>query len=73
MVAMTYEHPGASARIQELFAAGRIVHHPVFPGRVDPAARRIESDEDVEDVIALLRRNYDRIVAASPGLHGAVT
>ncbi|HMJ33630.1 MAG TPA: luciferase family protein [Baekduia sp.] len=47
----------------ELFAEGRIVHHPVFPGRRGPAARRIESDEDVEDVIRLMRDNYDRIVA----------
>jgi hypothetical protein len=44
----------------ELFAQGRIVDHPVFPGRVGPAARRIEDDEDVRDVIALLRMNYDR-------------
>ena len=119
MVGMTYEHPGASARItaevtswpgieaghgrrgeyafrvgrreighlhgdhsahfsfppdvwQELHAAGRIAEHPVFPGRVGPAARRIESDEDVDDVIVLMRANYDRIVAAQ-GLHGAVT
>ena len=48
----------------ELFAQGRVVHHPVFPGREGPAARRIESDADVEDVIALLRLNYDRVVAA---------
>ena len=40
---------------------GRIVEHPVFPGRQGPAARRIESDADVEDVIALLRLNYDRL------------
>jgi hypothetical protein len=47
----------------ELFAEGRIGHHPVFPGRRGPAARRIESDEDVEDVIRMMRDNYDRIVA----------
>ena len=46
----------------ELFAAGRVVHHPVFPGKEGPAARRIEGDEDVRDVIALLRLNYDRAV-----------
>jgi len=46
---------------QELHDAGRIVEHPVFPGRVGPAARRIESDEDVRDVISLLRLNYDRM------------
>jgi Luciferase len=41
----------------------RIVDHPVFPGRVGPAARRIENEADVEDVIRLLRLNYDRVVA----------
>jgi hypothetical protein len=44
----------------ELFAQGRIDYHPVFPGRQGPAARRIEGPQDVEDVIALLRLNYDR-------------
>jgi hypothetical protein len=43
-----------------LHDAGRIVEHPVFPGRVGPAARRIESPADVEDVLAMLRLNYDR-------------
>jgi Luciferase len=47
----------------ELFEQGRIVHHPVFPGKAGPAARRIEDDGDVQDVIALLRLNYDRVVA----------
>jgi hypothetical protein len=47
----------------ELFAAGRIVHHPVFPGREGPGARRIEDDDDVRDVIELMRLNYDGIVA----------
>jgi hypothetical protein len=45
----------------ELFAEGRIVHHPVFPGKEGPAARRIAGDDDVRDVIALLRLNYDRM------------
>jgi hypothetical protein len=44
----------------ELHDAGRIVEHPVFPGRIGPAARRIESPADVDDVIALMRLNYDR-------------
>jgi hypothetical protein len=44
----------------ELFAAGRVVHHPVFPGKEGPAARRIETEDDVLDVIALMRLNYDR-------------
>jgi Family of unknown function (DUF5519) len=47
----------------ELYAAGRIVHHPVFPGRVGPAARRIDGEEDMVDAITLLRLNYERIVA----------
>jgi hypothetical protein len=45
----------------DLFAQGRIVHHPVFPGREGPAARRIADDADVQDVIALMRLNYDRV------------
>jgi hypothetical protein len=45
----------------ELFAEGRIVHHPVFPGKEGPAARRIEGDADVGDVIRLMRLNYNRL------------
>ena len=45
----------------DLMADGRITEHPVFPGKPGPAARRIDSDGDVEDVIALLRLNYDRV------------
>jgi hypothetical protein len=47
----------------ELYAQGRIVHHPVFAGKAGPAARRIDDEADVRDVIALLRLNYDRVVA----------
>jgi hypothetical protein len=47
----------------ELKEQSRIVDHPVFPGRVGPAARTIEDEADVRDVIELLRLNYDRIVA----------
>jgi hypothetical protein len=47
----------------ELREQGRIVDHPVFPGKVGPGARRIESEADVRDVIELLRLNYDRIAA----------
>src|SRR5918992_2883348 len=47
----------------ELFEQGRVVHHPVFPGKRGPAARRIEDEADVRDVIELLRLNYDRAVA----------
>jgi hypothetical protein len=47
----------------ELHEEGRIGHHPVFPEREGPAARRIESDEDVRDVIALMRVNYEEALA----------
>ena len=47
----------------ELFEQGRIAEHPVFPGKIGPAARRIESQADIDDVIALMRLNYDRLVA----------
>ncbi len=47
----------------ELSEQGRITEHPVFPGRVGPAARRIEGEADLEDVIELLRLNYDRVMA----------
>ena len=46
-------------RWEELAAEGRIVEHPVFPGKHGPAARRIESEADVDDVIALMRINYE--------------
>jgi hypothetical protein len=46
-------------RWEELAAQGRIVEHPVFPGRHGPASRRIEGDVDVDDVIALMRINYE--------------
>jgi hypothetical protein len=48
---------------RELRDAGRIVDHPVFPGREGPAARRIAGDDDVADVIAMMRANYDAAVA----------
>ena len=47
----------------DLMEQGRIVPHPVFPDREGPAARRIEDEADVADVIALMRLNYDRAVA----------
>jgi len=46
-----------------LRAEGRVVDHPVFPGKPGPAARRIATEDDVSDVIALLRLNYDRAVS----------
>jgi hypothetical protein len=47
---------------QELFDQGRIDYHPVFPGKPGYGSRRIESDEDVRDVIRMLRLNYDRAI-----------
>jgi Family of unknown function (DUF5519) len=46
----------------ELFGQGQVTHHPVFPDKVGPAARRIESEADVRDVIELMRLNYQRVV-----------
>jgi Family of unknown function (DUF5519) len=47
---------------QELFDQKRIDYHPVFPGRPGFGARMIETDEDVDEVIALMRLNYERVV-----------
>ena len=47
----------------ELKEQGRIQDHPVFPGKQGPGARRIQNEADVRDVIAMMRRNYDRAVA----------
>jgi hypothetical protein len=46
-----------------LMDEGRIAEHPVFPGRVGPASRQLRSDEDVRDVIAMMRLNYERVSA----------
>ncbi len=46
-----------------LFEQDRIDYHPVFPGKPGYGARRIEDQDDILDVIELLRLNYDRIVA----------
>ena len=47
----------------ELERQGRIAPHPMFPGRKGPASRGIGDELDVEDVIAMMRLNYDRVVA----------
>jgi hypothetical protein len=54
---------------ERLFAEGRIDYHPVFPGKPGFGARRIEDEDDVRDVIALMRLNYDRVAAR----HGVAT
>jgi hypothetical protein len=48
---------------QGLYDEGRIDYHPVFPGKPGFGARRIVTEDDVRDVIAILRLNYDRVVA----------
>jgi hypothetical protein len=48
---------------QQLFDQGRIDYHPVFPGKPGYGSRRIETDDDVRDVIEMIRLNYDRAVA----------
>jgi hypothetical protein len=45
----------------ELRAAGRVVAHPITDSP-SLAARPIEGPEDVRDVIALLRLNYERLL-----------
>jgi Family of unknown function (DUF5519) len=47
----------------QLHDQGRIEGHPVFPGRVGPASRQVETDADVRDVIEMMRLNYDRTMA----------
>ena len=48
---------------QELYDEGRVTYHPVFPGKAGWGARRIEGSDDVRDVIALMRLNYDRVAS----------
>ena len=48
---------------QELYDAGRVTYHPVFPGKAGWGARRIEDADDVREVIALMRLNYDRVAS----------
>ena len=53
----------------DLFERGQVGRHPVFPDKQGPAARRIEDDADVRDVIELMRLNYQRVVTR----HGVPT
>lgn len=60
-------HAGFPKKIwHELYDAGRIDYHPVFPGKPGYGARDIASAEDESDVIELLRENYTRMRAAHP-------
>lgn len=52
---------------RELHAAGRLDFHPVFPGREGWGQRRIETEKDVADVVAMLRLNFDRSAAKAHG------
>ena len=47
----------------DLMEQRRIDYHPVFPGKAGLGARQIETEDDVRDVIAMLRLNYERVVA----------
>ena len=47
----------------ELREQGRVGPHPVNRHSTKMAARRIEDEADVLDVIELMRLNYDRVVA----------
>ena len=46
-----------------LRAEGRVGPHPVNPHSTKMASRALESDADVDDAIALMRLNYDRVTA----------
>lgn len=48
---------------RDLRDQGRIEPHPVFPDSEGPGARRIAGEDDVREVIGLMRLNYDRAVA----------
>jgi luciferase-like monooxygenase len=48
----------------ELRAQGRIEPHPVFPDKLAWGARRIAGEDDVREVIELMRLNYDRAASA---------
>jgi len=48
---------------RELHDAGRIDYHPIFPGKPGYGSRAIAGEDDVRDVIAMLRLNYDRSAA----------
>jgi Family of unknown function (DUF5519) len=50
---------------ERLREEGRVGPHPVAPQKATWAARRIETEADVRDVIDLLRLNYDRLAARS--------
>lgn len=46
--------------------SGRIGPHPVAPSSPKLGARHIDSQADEDDVVALMRINYERIAARDP-------
>ena len=52
--------PDLGARLR---AEGRVGPHPIAPDKPAWAARPIAGEADVEDVVALMRLNYDRLLA----------
>ena len=51
----------------ELRKQRRIEPHPVFVDLVGPAARRIQTEDDIQAVIDLLRLNYERLTTLAGG------
>lgn len=51
---------------------GRVRPHPVNPHSPKLAARVIQSEEDVREVIELMRLNYDRVTAAPSEVLGLI-
>jgi hypothetical protein len=47
----------------ELHEQGRVGPHPVNRHSTKMAARQIQSEADIDEVIALMRLNYDRVAA----------
>src|SRR3954454_24858673 len=47
----------------ELYDAGRIDYHPVFPGKPGFGSRALDTEDDVQDAVALIRLNYDRAMS----------
>jgi hypothetical protein len=48
--------------IGHLRELGRVGPHPVNPHSTKMAARRIENEADVQEVIELMRLNYERVL-----------
>lgn len=48
---------------QQLKKEGRVIDHPLGDKYQGLAARKLDSDEDIEQVIELIRMNYDREAA----------